>query len=326
MPSLSTTFMGLELKNPIIAASSGLTRSVDKIKECEQSGAGAVVLKSIFEEVLARENFGIDESTSYHTEAFDYLRSQLELQYGPRDYIELIREAKDKTDIPIIASINCISDKWWTDYAQQMEEAGADALELNVFKTATDRSENSQSLEAMYYAIVENVKSRIKIPVAIKLGMYFTALPNLAAALADRGADALVLFNRFTEPDINIDELKLTTTFSFSTSRDMLKPLRWTALLSGQIPCDIAATTGIKTGKDAIKLLLAGASALQIAALLYQKGIDSIGDVLQEIESWMAEHSFERISDFKGKLSFRQTDTPDQYLRAQFIEKIKGVE
>ncbi len=326
MPDLSTTYMGLSLKNPLVVASSGITKSVDKIVDCENAGAGAVVIKSVFEEVLAREDYGIADSAAYHTEAIDYLRSELEMQYGPQEYCDIISDAKAKVDIPVIASINCLSTKWWPNYAQQFEQAGADALELNVFKTATSVNEDGESVENLYFDILKTVKEHVKIPVSLKIGIYFTALPHFAAQLAQKGADGIVLFNRFTEPDIDIDKLSLKTTFTFSTSYDIYKPLRWTALLAGQIGCDIAATTGVKSAKDAIKLLLAGANCVQIASLLYQKGIDSLQDILNEMDAWMKANSFTTISDFRGKLSFRKTTTPDQYLRAQFLEKIRGVE
>jgi dihydroorotate dehydrogenase (fumarate) len=326
MPDLSTTYMGLKLKNPIIAASSGITKSVEKIVDCEKAGAGAVVIKSVFEEVLAAQDFGIGDSAALHTEAYDYMRSQLELQYGPKEYCDLIHEAKSFVDIPVIASINCVSSQWWMNYAKQFQDAGADALELNVFRTATRLDETSDSIENMYYDIVEQVKKQVSIPIALKIGVYFTALPHVAAQLARKGVNGLVLFNRFTEPDINIDKLSLSTTFSFSTSYDIYRPLRWTALLAGQIGCDISATTGVKSAKDVIKLLLAGASTVQVASLLYQKGIDSILDINNELKTWMKANKFESISDFQGKLSFKNTKTPDEYLRAQFMEKIRGVE
>lgn len=326
MPDLSTTYMGLSLNNPVVVASSGITKSVDKIVDCENAGAGAVVIKSVFEEVLAQQDYGISDSASYHTEAIDYLRSELELQYGPQEYCDIIADAKAKVDIPVIASINCISSKWWPSYAQQFEQAGADALELNVFKTATGLNEDSQSIEQLYFDILTSVKEHVNIPVSLKIGFYFSALPHFVSQLARHGANGVVLFNRFTEPDIDIDKLSLRTTFSFSTSYDLYKPLRWTAIMAGQVGCDIAATTGVKSAKDAIKLLLAGANCVQLASLLYQKGIDSLTDVVNEIDAWMNAHDFASVAEFKGKLSFKNTTTPDEYLRAQFLEKIRGVE
>ena len=326
MPDLSTSYMGLKLKNPIIAASSGLTKSTQKIMDCYNSGVGAIIMKSVFEEALAQEDYGIAGSTGYHAEAYDYMRSELELQYGTREYLDIISETKAKIDIPLIASVNCVSSKWWPKYAKQFQDAGADALELNVFKTATALGEDSQTLENMYYEIIKNVKQHVSIPVALKIGINFTALPHFVAQLARKGADGVVLFNRFTKPDIDINNLSLKTTFSFSTSFDFYKPLRWTALLAGQVGCDISASTGVKSGKDVIKLLLAGASSVQIASLLYQKGIDQIEEILKELTAWMKTHNFESISDFQGKLSFKNTSLPETYLRAQFMEKIRGVE
>jgi len=326
MPELSTQYMNLTLKNPIIISSSGLTKSIDKIKAGEKAGAGAVVLKSMFEEVLAKEDFGIQESVPFHTEAYDYLRSELEMQYGSRDYLDLIVEAKKAVGIPVIASINCISAKWWPNFASQIEKSGADALELNVFKTASDRAESSFALEQMYFDILMEVKSRIKIPVSLKIGSNFTSLPNFASQLDDLGVDALVLFNRFTETDIDINKLELRTTFDFSNKYEIFRPLRWTALLSGMLRCDISATTGIKSATDVIKLLLAGATTVQLCSVLYQQGLDVIESLLKEISTWMDKHDFQNINQFRGKLNFSHTKSADLYLRNQFMEKIRGVE
>ncbi|MBN2410175.1 dihydroorotate dehydrogenase-like protein [candidate division KSB1 bacterium] len=326
MPDLSTQYMKLTLRNPVIISSSGLTKSIDKIKAGEEAGAGAVVLKSLFEEVLAGEDFGIQESVSYHAEAYDYLRSELELQYGSREYLDLIREAKKSVDIPVIASINCVSAKWWPNFAAQIEKSGADALELNVFKTATDITESGNAIEQMYFDILDTVKSKVRIPVSLKIGSYFSALPNFASRLDKLGVDALVLFNRFTEPDIDINKLELKTTFEFSQKYELYKPLRWTALLSGILKCDISATTGIKTAEDVIKLLLAGAATVQLGSVLYKNGFEVIDGMLKEISAWMERHDFQNIDQFRGKLSFAHTKAPDMYLRNQFMEKIRGVE
>ncbi len=276
MPDLSTTYLGLKLKNPVIVAGSGLTKSVDKIVDCEKVGAGAVVVKSIFEEVLAKADYQIASSVPQHPEAYDYLRSQLELQYGAEEYCDLIREAKKRVAIPVIASINCVSAKWWASYARRLEDAGADALELNVFKIAADVNQDCVALEQMYMDILESVKQQTSLPVALKIGTAFTSLPNFVHRLGRNGAAGVVLFNRFTEPDIDIDSLALTTTFSFSSGEELYKPLRWTALLAGRTSCEISAVTGVKSGRDVIKLLLAGAATVQIASLFYQKGLDRL--------------------------------------------------
>lgn len=326
MPSLETSYLGINLKNPIIVASSGLTKNVDNIRECAEAGAGAVVIKSLFEEVLAREEVGIEASTGYHTEAYEYLRAGLAMEYGPREYCTLIYDAKKAVDIPVIASVNCVTSKWWPSFASQIESAGADALELNVFTTATDVTQTGADLEQMYFEIIDAVRSKIKIPVAIKLGMYFTSLPNLAMELCRRGANGLVLFNRFTEPDIDINKLSLKTTFQFSSRYELHKPLRWIALLNNKVHCDLCATTGVQKADDIIKLILAGASAVEIASILYRNGLESIASLKEEILKWMEEKNFGSISDFRGLLSFEKTSNPEHFLRAQFIEQIKGYE
>lgn len=326
MPQLETKFMGLTLRNPVIVASSGLTKNVEKMQACEDAGAGAVVIKSLFEEALGQEVPGIQESTGFHTEAYDYLRADLAMEYGPREYCSLIYDAKKKLKIPVIASINCVSAKWWPSFASQIEAAGADALELNVFTTATEQHITASSLEKLYIDIIDAVRSKIKIPIAIKLGMYFTALPHLSSQLCLHGANGLVLFNRFTEPDIDINKLTLRTTFQFSNRYEMHKPLRWIALLAGHIGCDLAATTGIQKAEDIIKMLLVGASAVEIASILYKNGVEHIQTLLEGVEEWMGNHNFATIDDFKGTLRFSKAADADHFLRVQFMEVIRGYE
>ncbi|MBN1448094.1 MAG: dihydroorotate dehydrogenase-like protein [Bacteroidetes bacterium] len=326
MPDCSTSYMGLRLRNPIIVASSGLTRNIDHVMACERAGAGAVVLKSLFEEVLARQDYGLKESTVDHTEAYDYYYAHLELLYGSKDYTDLIREAKVKTSIPVIASINCVSAEWWPDFAAQVEAAGADALELNVFATATDLTVDGRQMEELYYRILTTVKSKVGIPVALKISPYFSSLPNVAVELGRRDLDGLVLFNRFTQPDIDIKERKLKTTFTWSSADEIHLPLRWTAMMSHYLPYDLCASTGIKSAEDVIKLLLAGASSVQLASVLYQKGLDIIPEMVAGITEWMTQQHYDRIDDFRGSLSFHRADDAAHYLRSQFMEKIREVE
>ncbi|MBN1999589.1 dihydroorotate dehydrogenase-like protein [candidate division KSB1 bacterium] len=326
MPQIDSTYMNLKLSNPIIVASSGLTKSARQIKSCEDAGAGAVVIKSLFEEVLAGKDFGLDVSTGMHAEAYDYLRSELEMQYGPRDYCRVIEDAKKSVDIPVIASINCVSAKWWPSYAKQIESAGADGLELNVFKTAFDPTTSGEDIEKIYFDVIQAVKEKVNIPVAMKIGSYFSSLPNLARELRQRGVDALVLFNRFTELDIDIEKISLQNTFQFSSKYEIYRPLRWIAILSGRIGCDLAATTGIHSAQDMIKMILAGASAVQLASLLYTDGLEKIRSFLTFLESWMTQNNFKTIEEFKGKLSLKNTQTNEIYLRSQFMEKIRGYE
>jgi len=326
MPNLETTYLNLKLKNPVIVASSGLTKSVDKIVECEKAGAGAVVIKSLFEEVLAKDDWGLEDSADYHPEAYEYMRTELHMQYGPKDYCELISEAKEKVSIPVIGSINCISAKWWPEFTKQIEAAGADAIELNVFTTATDETQTSQDMEQLYFDILKTIKETVKIPVAMKIGMYFTSLPYMASEFQKLGLDGLVLFNRFTEPDIDIHKMELKTTFSFSNHSESQKILRWVALLSEKMNLDISATTGIQTAEDVIKMILAGASSVQIASVLYKNGLDKIGEIIKEMNTWMEKMNLNNLSEVQGKLSFKKTMSPDVYLRSQFIEKIRNID
>jgi dihydroorotate dehydrogenase (fumarate) len=326
MSNLETSYMNLTLKNPIIVASSGLTSTVDKIKTCEEAGAAAVVVKSLFEEVLAQEDWGLEQSAPYHPEAHDYLNSEIQMQYGPNKYCELISEAKKSVSIPVIGSINCRSTKWWPEFAYKLETAGADAIELNVFKIVSDPEINSTSIEALYFEVLDKVKSKVTIPVAMKISNNFTSLPYLIAQLEKRGLDAVVMFNRFTEPDIDIHNLKLKTTFSFSTQEDVNRVLRWVALIHNKIECDISATTGIHTSEGMIKILLAGASTVQLASTLYRNGLSKIGEMISELEAWMAKYKLDSIGAFKGKVGFSPAYDPEIYLRAQFMEKIRGVE
>jgi dihydroorotate dehydrogenase (fumarate) len=326
MPNLQTKYMGLSLNNPIIAGSSGLTKSLEKIQQCEEAGAGAVVLKSLFEEVLAEEDWGFGDAAASHPEAYDYMRAELKLQYGPNDYCDLISDAKKQVKIPLIASINCVSAKWWTDFAKKIEAAGADAIELNVFTTATDTDIDSPVLEKLYYDILEEVKSKVNIPVAMKIGMYFTALPSFVSQLGKRGLDALVLFNRFTEPDIDINKLELKTTFSFSSENEINRLLRWIAILSGKMGYNLSATGGIHNAEGIIKILLAGATTVQLTSALYREGVSKIKEMENYIRAWMTKHDFESIDQFRGMLNFANTANPELFLRTQFMEKIRGFE
>jgi dihydroorotate dehydrogenase (fumarate) len=326
MPDLQTKYMNLTLKNPIIVASSGLTSSVEKIEACEKAGAGAIVVKSLFEEVLAQEDWGLEQSAPYHPEAHDYLYNELKMQYGPNTYCELITEAKRRVSIPVIGSINCVSTKWWPEFAYKIEVAGADAIELNVFKIPVDPEINSATIEKLYFDVLEQVKTKVNIPVAMKISRNFTALPHLVTHLNKKGLNAIVMFNRFTEPDIDIHKLNLKTTFSFSNQDDIYGILRWVALLYNSIDCDISATTGIHSAEGIIKLLLAGTSTVQLASTLYRNGLKKISQLLSEIEDWMDKHELEDISQFKGRLAFTPEYYPEIYLRAQFMEKIRGIE
>jgi len=324
--TMQTRFMNLQLKNPIIVASSGLTRSADKIRACEEAGAAAVVIKSLFEESLAREEWNLEAGAVGHAEAYDYMRAELGKQYGPREYCSMLETVKKSVKIPVIASINCISAKWWPSYARQFESAGADALELNVHVTVADARTTAGEAEKLYFDILDAVKAQVKIPVAMKIGRHFSSLPNLAARLGEKGLDGLVLFNRFTQFDIDIQKRRLGMTFDFSRPEEHHEVLRWVALLSGQTRCHLAATTGIHSGQEVIKMLLAGARAVEIASAFYKKGVGLIPTLLAEIEAWMKEQGQNDLESCIGSLNMAGSSAPELYLRAQFMEKIRGWE
>ena len=326
MQDLSVNYMGLHLKNPIIVASSGLTKSLGKIKACEDAGAGAVVVKSLFEEVLAQDAEAWADMRDAHTEAYDYLRAEANMQYGPEEYASLINKAKEATDFPIIASLNCVTPRWWSEFASKIENAGADAIELNIFPLISDITRDSAALERHYYDILKTVKGVVNIPVAMKIGRNITALPAFAARLTGYGLNALVLFNRFVETEIDIETLQLKTTFPISQGDDIYETLRWIAILRNNIVCDLSATTGIHTSEALIQLLLAGADTVQLASVLYKKGFKKIKEMLQDLEDWMEMQNFESLEAFKGRLSFNKTMNTDLYLRTQFLEKTREVE
>jgi len=323
---LSTKYLGFTLNNPIVVASCGLTKTSDQIKKCEQAGAGAVVMKSVFEEQIQQANSGIADSAAMHPEALEYLRAEIDKQYGTMEYLETIKQAKSSVSIPIIASVNCHSSKWWTTYAKQIEAAGADALELNIYVFPYDPGKNCSNLEDSYIEILQKVKENIRIPVAIKLSPHFTSFANFAEKLDNSGADGLVLFNRFINTDIDINKMTSLAKPSFNDPVGFFNTLRWTALLSGMLNIDIAASGGIKDSKDVIKQLLAGASAVQAASVFYRDGVEKIGDLLSGLENWMKEKAYNSINDFKGKMNQQNNPQNETYVRAQYLKTYAGIE
>lgn len=324
--NLTTKYLGLSLDNPIVVASCGLTKSVDQIKKCEDAGAGAVVMKSLFEEQIREMNSGLEDSLAMHTEALDYIRAEIDMQLGPREYIETIKQAKETVSIPVIASVNCYSSKWWTSYAQQIEAAGADALELNIYVMPFNAEMSGYNLENTYIEILQAVKDQVEIPVSLKLSPYFTSFINLAEKLDKLGADGLVLFNRFVQPEIDINKLKSHVKPSFNDPIGFSNALRWIALLSGNLKLDIAASGNICNAEDMIKQLLVGAKVIQVASILYKEGLSKIGEMLNGLESWMKEKQFKSLADFRGKLNQQNDPRSEAYIRAQYIKTIAGVE
>jgi dihydroorotate dehydrogenase (fumarate) len=327
MADLSTDYMGLKLRNPLMVASCSLTNSVEGVQRCVDAGAGAVVLKSLFEEQIEADTREIERHVwlAGHAEAYDYVR-KIGLETGAQDYLDLLGKAKNAVVAPVIASLNCITPGSWTDYAKKVESAGADAIELNVALLPSDPHHSSNEIENLYYDIVESVKKSVKIPVAVKIGPYFTSMAKVAVELCDRGAAALVLFNRFYQVDINVDKLNLVPGYRFSTPEEINLPLRWISLLAGRIKGDLAATTGVHEGGDVVKQLLAGASVVQLCSTLYVHGIGHISNMLSNIESWMKKHHFESVGQFRGMLSQKDSDRPELYERFQYIKALVGIE
>jgi len=322
---LSTTYMGLELDNPIIAGSSGLTGSIDGILRLEDQGTAAVVLKSIFEEQILNEAGALHNGSPVHAEAADYI-TQYTRRHSLDEYLKLIRSGREKTAIPVIASINCISASEWTDYARQIEEAGAHALELNLFVLPADTRQEGEAVEQVYFDIVNQVTAQVDIPVALKISPYFSGLANTAFNLSVRNVSALVLFNRFYNPDIDINRMKVVKGEVTSTPGENAMVLRWIALLAGRVRCDLAATTGIHDGAAVVKNLLAGAAAVQIASVIYKQGPEVVAAMLTDIRHWMEAAGVDRLRDAIGRLSHQRIDSPQLYERAQFMKYFAGAE
>lgn len=326
MADLSTTYLGLSLKNPIMVASCGLTKTLEQIKSCEQAGAGAVVMKSLLEEQIRESESEMEKAMSMHPEVMDYLRADIDMRYGADSYIQAIEQAKQEVSIPVVASINCYTSKWWTKYAKQIEEAGADALELNIYVMPADFAKTAADLEQVYLEVLKTVKAQIKIPVALKLSPYFTSFGNFATKMDTYGADGLVLFNRFVQPDIDIASLTMKTKPSFDDPVGFGRSLRWIGMLSGSLELDFAASGGIRNEIAVIKMLLAGASAVQLASVLYAKGLGKIQEILDGLDKWMEEKHFSSISDFRGRLNQVHDPQRTAYIRAQYIQSIAGIE
>ncbi len=324
MANLNVKYLGLDLKNPLIVSSSGLSDSVEKIVEIEKAGASAVVLKSLFEEQLKYEA-GQYIGHSDYPEAADYILNYTK-DNSVDNYLTLIEESKKKVNIPIIASVNCTTSSEWVEFSKKFEQSGADALEVNVFVLPTDKNLSSQDYEQVYLDLVEKLKSVISIPISFKLGRQFSNLPGLVNKLYHRKLDGVVLFNRFYEPDIDINKMKMTSAEVFSTPAEIRQTLRWVGILSDQVDrIDIAASTGVHNGVSAIKLLLAGATAVQVCSVLYKKGIPFIGSMIDELSKWMDKNNFKSVDSFRGKLSYSNIKDPSLYERSQFMRYFSNI-
>ncbi|MFP4023333.1 MAG: dihydroorotate dehydrogenase-like protein [Thiohalospira sp.] len=322
MSRLETTYLGLKLKNPVIVGSSGLTSSIDKIKEIEKKGAGAVVLKSLFEEQINFEAGSLADSSD-SPEALDYVKYYTK-NNTVQEYLELIRKAKAEVKIPVIASINCVSAKDWVDFAKKIEQAGADALEVNVFVLPNDRNAPGEKYESIYFDLADKLKKIITIPFAFKLGSHFS---NLVGFIQKLHVPGVVLFNRFYAPDIDIDQMKFVSAEVFSSPSDIRNSLRWVGIVSSKISrVDIAASTGVHDGKAVIKQILAGATAVQVCSTLYKNGIGQLENIIADLETWMKKNGFDHINEFRGKMSYHKIDDPLVYERSQFMKYFSSIQ
>lgn len=326
---LTTTYMGLKLKNPLVLAASPLSENVDTVKRMEDAGAAAVVMYSLFEEQINHENDELDYFLSQGTESFAEA-----LSYFPQpeeyrnlhaeDYLEQIRKLKAAVGIPVIGSLNGVSPGGWIEYAKKIEEAGADALEMNVYYIATDPAKSSADVEQIYIDDVKKVKQAVKIPVAVKVGPYFSAFGNMAERLDRAGADGLVLFNRFYQPDIDLDTLEAVSNLQLSANVEMRLPLRWIAILHGKLKASLAATTGVHSAEDVLKMVLVGADVTQCASALLKGGHGSLKQMLQGVQSWMEEKEYASIRQMKGSMSYRSLSEPAVYERANYIKMLRS--
>ncbi len=326
MVNLSTSYLGLKLNNPIIAASSSLTSSLESVKKCEDAGAGAVVLKSLFEEQITNDKNRMVGGMNFdaYTDAYDFFNSS-STDYYLDEYLGLVEDAKKSLSIPVIASVNCVSSGQWTDYSERFESVGADALELNMFILPSNIATSGKEIEDSYLKILSDVKKNIKIPVAVKIGYHFSGMGNFIDALAKNGADGIVLFNRFYKIDIDIEKMELKSSPIISEPSEIHLALQWISLLSGEVSADFSGATGIHDSEGAIKHLLAGAKSVQLCSTLLKNGLDRIAEINYGIESWMNKKSYSKISDFNGNLSQANSTHPEAYERSQFIKSVVGI-
>ncbi|MBK8026926.1 MAG: dihydroorotate dehydrogenase-like protein [Chloroflexi bacterium] len=324
---LRTRYLGMDLKSPLVVSANPLTEQLDNLRRMEDAGAGAVVLFSLFEEQIRAEREALHHYLVYGTESFaeapTYLPEPSQYHVGTEQYLNLIRAAKEAMDIPVIASLNGTSLGGWIKFAKRMEEAGADALELNVYWIPTDMDMTGADVEDHYVEIVRSVRGAVNIPVAIKLSPFFSNFANMARRLEVAWADALVLFNRFYQPDIDLETLEVKPNVILSTPQALRLPLTWIGLLYGRIKCDLAATSGVHTGEDVAKVLLAGANVTMMASAILRNGIDHIHTVETELRAWMTHHEYESVAQLRGSVSQLNAPDPSAFERAQYIRSLK---
>lgn len=326
---IQSTYMGMDLNSPIVVSACPLSGNTDNIVQMEDNGAGAVVMFSLFEEQIRKEQASFKNvmyETSYtFAEALDYFPDLDDFNVGTDEYFENIRKAKERVDIPIIGSLNGITNEGWIDYSKMMEQAGADAIEVNIFFIPADIAMSSSEVEHRYLNIIHAIKQTVKIPVAVKLNPYFSAMGNMSLRMKNSGADALVLFNRFYQPDFDINELVIKTDLHYSEAGEIRLPLLWIGLLYGKVKLSLAATTGVQTATEVIKYILAGADVVMTASSLYKNGIPYLKTMNKELNDWMYKMGFDDINSFKGSMSQQHISDPTAYERANYIRILEGV-
>jgi len=326
---VSTTYMGMKLKHPIVPSASPLSADLDGIRRLEDADAPAIVMFSLFEEQLKHESHELDHYLSYgadsFSEALSYFPQTSAYNVGPEEYLSLIRQAKGAVDIPIIASLNGVSQGGWIEYATSIEQAGADALEMNVYYIPTDPVFMSGlEVEQMYLDVLSAVRQTVSIPVAIKLSPYFSSTAYMVRRLAEEGANAMVLFNRFYQPDFDLENLEVVPHLVLSSSDEMRLPLRWVAILYGRVPVDFAITSGVHTHEDVLKVMMAGAKVAMMASELLRNGLQRIGEILGEIKHWMEQHEYESIAQMQGSMSQQNVAEPAAFERANYMKVLQS--
>ena len=330
MTDLSTTYLGLKLRSPLVVSASPLSRDLDGIRRLEEAGASAVVLYSLFEEQLRQEevdlNYHLTAGTESFAESLTYFPQASEFHTGPEGYLKHIRKAKAAVKIPVIASLNGSTLGGWTKFAAEIERAGADAIECNVYYIPTDPTVSAAHIEQTYLDILQAVKATVTIPVAIKLSPFFSNLSNMAHRLDEAGADALVLFNRFYQPDIDLEELEIRPNVLLSTPQALRLPLTWIGILHGRVKASLAATGGVHAAEDAVKLLMVGANVTMMCSSLIRHGIDHLRQVERELRDWMEAHEYESVAQMQGSMSQLKCSDPGAFERAQYMRAVKGMQ
>ena len=328
MVDLTTTYMGLKLKNPLVASPSPLSEKVENVKRLEEAGVAAVVMYSLFEEQIIHESLELDyflnQGTETYAESLTYFPDMGKYSLAPDKYIERLEKTKKAVSIPVLGSLNGVSTGGWIEYGRKIQEAGADGLELNLYYLPSDVSLTSSQLEDNYLKLVSAVRAQVKIPLAVKLAPFYTALPNFATRLAEAGADALVLFNRFYQPDLDLEKLEVVPNLVLSNSNDLRLPLRWIAILYGKVKADLALTSGVHIAEDAIKALMAGATVAMTTSAILKRGMEAVPQILSGMETWMVEHEYESVKQMRGSMSQGAVADPAAFERANYMKVLNS--